>query len=75
MAIPFKSPTPRHQDVMVLYSDGVTEAENEQGNPLNESGRARAGASDRQGRASRRRRPRRRDLQECGASRREHQAR
>ena len=33
MAIPFKSPTPRHQDVMVLYSDGVTEAENEQGIP------------------------------------------
>ena len=25
MAIPFKSPTPRHQDVMVLYSDGLAD--------------------------------------------------
>ena len=46
MAIPFKSPTPRHKDVMVLYSDGVTGAENEQGNPLNESGLEQAIARD-----------------------------
>lgn len=33
-------------DVMVLYSDGITEAENEQGNPLNESGLEEAIARD-----------------------------